>query len=228
MSSILKALRKLEEEKAARREGGFDIARDILRTSSRRRPAISWRLPAAILGAVLLFGWGGYRLAIPSAPVPASVPVIGQPLPASTVAPPKNPALSAAIPPAAMLHPRTVVAEPPIVEEVIEHDIPASFPVQTRARPIPAAKAGPAPVASSPVPAVPPSPKTQAAVQDILPALVLSDIVYHDDPDARLAIINDLPVMLGTAIDETVVEEILRDRVRLSRNGKIFEIRIAN
>lgn len=82
--------------------------------------------------------------------------------------------------------------------------------------------------ASSPVTAVSPAPKAQAVVQDSVPRFVLSSIVYHEDPDARLAVINDLPVMLGTAIEEAVVDDIFRDRVRLSQNGKSFEIRLKN
>lgn len=65
MSSILKALKKLEEEKARKEGGSSDIARDILRTPYRRRrqnlfgPAVAIAIGAAALAVVLI---GGYRL----------------------------------------------------------------------------------------------------------------------------------------------------------------------
>ena len=265
MSSILKALRKLEEEKAATRDGGLDIGRDILRASG-RRPALSWPLPAAILGAVLLVGWGVYQFAVPSAPVALMAPATRAPAPASAPVPPAQTPVSLLpprpiAPPAPLnLSPRTVVAEPPVVEETMANEEPASFPAAVRSRPSakplaavvpmpaplpkavavptapPAAAIAPAPVA---VPVVPPAtvatPAIVAAPAVVAappaaappgPALLLSGIAYHDDPEARLAVINDLPVMIGTFIESAVVEEILRDRVRLSRDGKSFEIRL--
>ncbi|MBE0599431.1 MAG: general secretion pathway protein GspB, partial [Desulfuromonadales bacterium] len=56
-----------------------------------------------------------------------------------------------------------------------------------------------------------------------LPDLVVSGIVYLDDPEARLAVVNDLPVMLGTTIEGATVVEILSDRVRFRRDGRFFE-----
>ncbi len=55
MSSILKALRKLEEEKAAIGDGGVDIARDILKRSAREKPQNHfWPLASAALFSLLI------------------------------------------------------------------------------------------------------------------------------------------------------------------------------
>jgi hypothetical protein len=55
-----------------------------------------------------------------------------------------------------------------------------------------------------------------------IPDLRIDEIVYHQRPDSRLAVINDLPVMQGTDIDGAHVEEILSDRVRFSFKGVRF------
>jgi general secretion pathway protein B len=74
-----------------------------------------------------------------------------------------------------------------------------------------------APPASTPSPA---RIETPAAA----PHLVLSGIAFYAERDARLAVVNDLPVMEGTVIEGAVVEEILADRVRFSREGRAFEV----
>jgi hypothetical protein len=55
MSSILKALKKLEEQKSEKKEGAVNIARDILRTSRSAKKAENWILPTAVV-ALLLTG----------------------------------------------------------------------------------------------------------------------------------------------------------------------------
>lgn len=62
MSSILKALKKLEEEKAGKQEGAVNIARDILRTSRKAKKIENWILPTAIAALLLTAGMGGYVL----------------------------------------------------------------------------------------------------------------------------------------------------------------------
>ncbi|WP_305040998.1 hypothetical protein [Geoalkalibacter sp.] len=62
MSSILKALKKLEEQKANKEEGAVNIARDILRTSRKAKKIENWILPTAIAALLLTAGMGGYVL----------------------------------------------------------------------------------------------------------------------------------------------------------------------
>jgi general secretion pathway protein B len=64
------------------------------------------------------------------------------------------------------------------------------------------------------------APKSGAGI----PSLVVSGIAYLGDKDGRIAVVNDLPVMVGNLVDGARVEEILPDRVRFSRDGKKFEV----
>lgn len=276
MSSILKALRKLEEERASRRDGGLDIARDILRRPpSRRRPS-PWRHSATIsLLTVLLLGAGAWGVIQRLAPIPLPVEGVGE---ERTVSPPPAPepvssppaAETPFAPPANRL--ALVQAEPEIVEETIDDRptarvgekvstrpaVPPPKPVSERSPRLPAESsariavslpappprstaplsvpAAPAPTSAAPrepestsaAPVVAPSlpkPADQAPVP-VRPSLVVSGIAFHDDPDARLAIVNDLPVMRGTSVEGAMVEEILPDRVRFSLDGKSFEVRM--
>jgi len=56
--------------------------------------------------------------------------------------------------------------------------------------------------------------------------VTLSGIAWNKDSAVRLAIINGQPTALGASVDGVVVEEILPDRVKLSRNGRVFELLI--
>lgn len=53
MSSILKALKKLEEQKTEKKEGAVNLARDILRTSRKAKKPENWILPTAIVAFLL-------------------------------------------------------------------------------------------------------------------------------------------------------------------------------
>jgi general secretion pathway protein B len=52
----------------------------------------------------------------------------------------------------------------------------------------------------------------------------LSGIAWNKDSADRLAIINGQPVGTAASISGYRVDEILQDRVKLSRNGSSFEI----
>jgi general secretion pathway protein B len=81
-------------------------------------------------------------------------------------------------------------------------------------------------VAKTPVLAPPAKPAAPAVVpqQPARPNLVLSGIVFQPDRQARLAVVNDLPVMEGTVIEGARVEEILADRVRFAWEGSTLEV----
>lgn len=223
MSSILKALRRLEEEKSARREGNMDLARDILRLPGRRRHARpSWFLPAGGVSAIVLAAVAAFALLrTPEAPPPAirgAAPVAPQvSIPAPPPAPDapvpvkaSKPAAPAALP-AGML--RHLPAEEAVVEERIDDPgLPSAAKIRASAPKRPAAKSLP------PLPPLPPRPADRsaaAAAKPERPALRLSGIVYQDDPEGRVAVVNDLPVMKGTSIEGATVTDILPDRVRL-------------
>lgn len=89
------------------------------------------------------------------------------------------------------------------------------------------------PVATPPftVPVGSTPPVTVDPVETITPAAalpvdlpLLSGIVYQQQAEARMAILNDLPVMEGTEIAGYTLREIFPDRIRLSRNGHSYTV----
>jgi general secretion pathway protein B len=56
------------------------------------------------------------------------------------------------------------------------------------------------------------------------PSLRLSAIVWHEEPSKRIAMINGMISTEGSVIEGMKVEEIYPNRVRLSQNGRPFEI----
>jgi general secretion pathway protein B len=223
MSSILKALKKLEEEKAARRDGTIHLASDILkgeiRPGSRRR----WLLPALASGALIasvvaLLSLRGGTASSPGQqlPPPASAPPVprdavpaGQfPGAAQPSAPPTEEPVTVIIPPQAA--PRQPERRPNALRS-LPVPLPATAPLQTP----PAAKPAPPPEEKAPLPAV---------AEPAGPTLNVSGIAWQKDSANRLAIINGQPLATGTTIEGVLVEEILPDRVRFSHNRKSFEV----
>jgi len=191
MSSILKALKKLEDEKALKQGRQVDLARDILRPADPRRSS-PLRLPLLILVLILIGGLIGMVLMTwvtpqtPLVPV-AQAPQVVQPVPAQA--------------PASV--PDTGVGEPAA----------SPLPVVPAIQPVP------------PVHVTPPDPPTATTAHaQVRPQLVISGIVYPEDPEGRIAIINDLPTMTGALIDGARVEEIRAGSVVFSYAGERFEV----
>lgn len=203
MSSILKALRKAEDEKATAGEGSVDLAHDILKRSYDQRISVPWGL-VSFAGLVLVVLAAAGWLLFPRVQTPTSI-VAQQP---HTVA----------LPPA-KVQPGVLPVEK-IKDKLVEQTIPsAPQPVAIRAP------------KQSPAPALETGGETLTSAKRPDPVAILDlqvdEIVYHADPVSRLAIINDLPVMVGTDIGGARVEEILSDRVRFSYRGGEF-IRFKN
>jgi general secretion pathway protein B len=208
VSSILKALRKLEEEKSRSREGTPDIARDILKRGPRRK-AFPWMTFASVAVLVLAFALTGYILMgksefpePPQAQAIHEMPPAQSPAPAVSSSEQKNALqdVSAPAPPtaAARKTPTKVPAGPAWSAEPKA----APEPVKTAPAPRPAAK----------------------EIVDPLPALTLTGIAFQEDRESRLAVINDLPVMEGTVIAGARVVEISEDRVRFNYSGRSFDV----
>ncbi|NJD92334.1 MAG: hypothetical protein FIA91_12630 [Geobacter sp.] len=235
MSSILKALKKLEEEKLTPddepRRG--KVSSDILRQPREKRANSRLLLGIAIIGVLIVIllitlllrpAPKEASLPAPAATVPpVPAPSAGQqPLPASVPEVQKAPLLPAQ--PAMPLPATGAKAARPLPQETVSLPEPARAPV-TRKFPLPELPG------SEPLPAqaVPPKqlPKPPAqTVENSEPRLTLSGIAWNKDSAERIAIINGQPASTGSHIGGAVVEEILPDRVRLSSKGRVFELSI--
>lgn len=207
MSSILKALRKLEDDKSALGEGSVDIAHDILK----RRYENS-----ATSGNLLLVGLAGLAVAAAFAVLfwvywPMKQPQLGivEPPPPEPVVAQRPPAKG----PAADKGPVPEVNEPELSPILSQPEAKLGESQQPK---LSLPLIGQPNMAGTAVAKPPPVPPV------VLPDLLVSEIIDNRHPDARLAIVNDLPVMEATEIAGAQVVEILADRVRFSYKGIEF------
>lgn len=218
MSSILKALKKLEQEKAARTPGSLAIDSEILRDSAGRRP-VSATIFKGILPAALVFICGcvatymylnGSNRTLKKDPV-SSVAKIEKAIVAEVpvIAAPQN------RPDENIVKERSVAAVQP---KKLEAPSPAHKKLKVK-KSLPTA--APATVGNSPTaPVQPPDiPKT-------IPLLRVNGIAFEPDgaSGGNVAIINGNPVTGGASINGATVEEILKDRVRFSYKGERIEV----
>jgi general secretion pathway protein B len=186
LSSILRALKKLEADKARSRGGQIDLTRDILRPAEIRRHS-PFRTPLLIATLILAGGLFGMALMF-WVEVPVSLG------PGSEGPQPSTPAVIA----------------PPV-------ELPASPPADP-----PQSVSQPLPPATVTIPPADESPTASAT--PARPQLVITGIVYQDDPESRIAVVNDLPAMLGARIEGALVEEIRSGSVVFNYQGQRFEV----
>jgi general secretion pathway protein B len=198
MSSILKALRRLEEERARKSPVAPEIAASLLRRGARRRPVTSWIWPTVlaavvVVAAALLWSWR---------PAPVVSPIVTS-LASSTTSPGSAARQSGEV----------------IIEEVIDQRRPVLLPPTA---PVSAPKRLPAKVDSprKKVKSGGPAPTGERR------RLVISAIAWQDDSSARMAVVDGLPVMTGEFVGTAKVQEILRDRILFAEAGKLFTVSI--
>lgn len=165
MSSILKALKKLESEKSQRDELSTAVASDILRSSRKKRFRSASFVAGGLIVVAILFGLGGYFIA-------SSTDKEGE------VVAPVN-------------HEQTV----PVV-------------VSRQMQPPTVDRQMPDTNSSDPSPILP----------------VLSGIVYQENSEDRMAIVNDLPAMEGTLVEGYMIKTILPDKVVVVRDGVHYSL----
>ena len=213
MSSILKALRRLEEERARKSHVAPEIAASLLRGDSRRQKSSLWIWPAVfalVVVTLAVFFWS-WRPAVVS----------------NLSNPPASLTLSA---------PATLPVSSPagrggeiIIEEIVDQRqstlLPvAALPVSTPAHlpdkvkpPIQSREeAVPTPVANNPVPVF--ITERQSPV--------VSAIAWQDDSSARMAVVDGLPVMTGESVATARIVEILPDRILFEEGGERFTVRM--
>lgn len=222
MSSILKALKKLEEEKTQRRPALLHIDSDILRPGEEKR-----RFSPISMGALalLLFIGGSvatYLLMTRLLPSPRSAdrPAVQQgPVRQST----------APAPPPAVPYPPAIPVEPLPAEIVVMPATPAARIIGRQPRRQTGLKAiTPLPPATAHVPVSLPESTTvlpQAPpIGPAVPQLRVNGIAFQKEGAETMAIVNGTPVSVGSIVQGAKVEEITIDRVRLRYHGEMLEI----
>jgi hypothetical protein len=222
MSSILKALKKLEHEKTVRLPHSLKIDTDILRTVDSSSGFSPYSLALLFL---LVFG-GGAAVALyfirdtkapqetgTSQPVTAAK-ALQTKVPQPVITPETLPAEIVVVParrePSGEA-PRTKQKKPPVAGKAASavDRVPAKEAVsgisEVRKEADKAAKGA--------VPAV-------AAV----PNLRVNGIAFQNSGADSMAIVNGTTVSSGSIIEGTTVEEVRKDRVLFQRNGEKFEI----
>jgi len=205
MSLILDALKKLEQEKVARRARQADL-RPAITGGARHSATPRWRLPLLVAGAVILA-------------VAVTIAVMGvvsrRQTPESAVSAPAAPRADAS-PPVVIPPPAPVVAPstPPPAPLPLVALPPAPVP-----QPVPKAeKAGVRPFAE-------PEPATQTAA----PAdLKVTGIAWQDERKARRAVVNGSLAGEGAVISGARIIEIRQEQVRFSRDGATFIVPITS
>jgi general secretion pathway protein B len=223
MSSILKALKRLEHEKASRKPDSFNINADILKSSSSRKISSV----GVIFAACAVFACGSFAayLYLKNTMSPASVistspapkPEIRAETKIVTVIPSEQPVILPAD--QNMVQPK--VAVPVTVKTIPSLQPTVQFHQQQSVKSAETAPqslkqtADPKPLPSSTSSVNPPAKPT---------ALKLDGIAFQDGGVDSLAVINGTSVSKGSMIEGAKVEEVLKDRVRFSRGVDTFEI----
>lgn len=223
MSSILKALQKLEQEKSTRRQGAPDVAGDIAKPAAAKQRS-PWLIPAAMAGVTLLAvlityaAMGGFsrtRLAPVAVAPPAAT------LPEKATVSPTPAAVSPATTP-----PSTSMQLPISQKRQNKEVAPApTGTVATKSAPLPRQQAVTPP--QSPAQTTPPVPVKADPISSAtppLPALKVTGIAWDKDSSSRLAMVNGAAVAEGGAVGGARVEEIFPDRVRFTAGKQNFEV----
>jgi hypothetical protein len=209
MSFILKALKKLENEKAASRPAPVEIDSAILApdrssfSSPRRR--VGWTIiPLALLTGTCIIYFVAYKTPPPVTEgrkmVPQAAPTAQTPPPGQVIEPPvERPAQVNAGSNTPVAH-----QQAPFRRKG-ERNRPESAHMQSDYTP-------------------PSEPLHQASFAAAPPALTVSGIALQDDPSESMAVINGALVKTGMTVGGSLVERIFLDRVRFKGSGGPFEV----
>jgi general secretion pathway protein B len=204
MSSILEALKKLEDEKAARLNNPGHFTGKVIKTGRKQKGQPRWLLPTgmavvaavAVLATYILMGGlsAGNKRDQPAISAEQHQGAAPSGMPASI---PSLPSPGA--------HIRTLHHSPPSQTAFQAHpgnSTPTQGPPGSRQAETPAT------VSNAPG----------------IPALKVTGIGWQKDNSDRMAVINGRPVTEGAVVEGARVEEIFPDRVRFSINDRTFEI----
>ncbi|OGU14914.1 MAG: hypothetical protein A2076_15495 [Geobacteraceae bacterium GWC2_53_11] len=222
MSSILKALKKLEDEKTGYSPDSLNIDSDILKNSEPSRSAS----PVTVVLVLLLMFGGGAAAAyflmketkVPSATAKTQAPAVAeiiQPPAAIQVTKQVSSQVKAAVIPvqkksnaAATPHQQKKVSTGKTSQATAKKSDKTNT-LRSKDKPL----------------------QTGTAAQDELPAPVavpsirVNGIAFQNTGADSMAIINGIPVSSGSVVEGAIVEEIRKDSVVFRRNGEKFEVK---
>lgn len=223
MSSILKALKKLEHEKSDHRPDSLKIDSDILKVTD-SSPRFS---PLGMVLLFLLVFGGGISVAFFFMKDTKTTLATIKPQPEITVKsnpPPVTPTV---------VKPETLPAEIIVIPARNEPTVEISRKQQQK--PAAAGNAAdnivkkPARAAISNI-SEKPKEATEAANSEIpapsVPTLRVNGIAFQNNGADSMAIVNGTPVSSRSVIEGITVEEVQKDRVLFQRNGEKFEIQL--
>ena len=236
MSSILKALKKLEQEKAVRHNGNTDIAKGILRNVPKGKKRPGWLFPVSMAGAALVASLVTFALMAGFQPANRSAATDAKSQEAI-----KTPPVPARGPSAPMAESRDALRRignqsdrvVPKTMRTVKSPVPGKSPSAgiRSARPLPeAAWESPSLPSDAPSPpkaqesAAKAGPLMKPALGRSLLALTVTGIAWQKDSTDRIAIVNGTSVSEGVMVEGARVEEIFQDRVRFSFDKQTFDI----
>lgn len=216
MSSILEALKKLEDEKAARRGGMGNLASKVAKTGRRTRQTSMALIAGGMLAVavvsilatyIAMNGFSGHRddKSVLKWPAQTSPPPVTPLLPTGASAPPRGSAS------------QTVLL--PIETTKVIPGRPGTPAAVTR---ISGQRTSTGRVSPPSAPQETPSERTASGKS--VPSLTVSGIAWQKDNVNRMAVVNSTPIREEGMVEGAVVKEILPDRVRFSFNGKEFDV----
>lgn len=214
MSSILKALKKVENDRATRQPDALKIDSDILRPDTPSGHSTAGIIAAAFLliagGAATTYLFTGRTVSPEKKAATAQFPASAPQLPAQPSA--KIPLET--LPPAILVVP----AQSSRSERMPPHTPKTSKRAQA-GRDTSANRQRSAVHSTSATPAATAVPETAPR-----PALRVNGIAWQNSSADSMAIINGTAVSNGKVIEGVEVEEIQKDRVRFNYRGEKFEI----
>jgi general secretion pathway protein B len=218
MSSILEALKKLEDEKSARLSGGGNIAGKVVKPGRRVKEQPRWLLPLGIVVVAAVAVVVTYIVTLTSHRDEPSIVSTQTESNSTNQQPVSKESRQFSVP---STSPGSLPSMPST--EVRDEPIPPSpsIKVEKRASPInslprkPESESGQAEKSSEP---------PQLAVPSDHPSLKVAGIAWQRGNSERMAIVNGKPVTEGEIVEGAKVEEIFPDRVRFSYDEKTFDI----
>ena len=230
MSFILKALKKVDQEKTVKKEGTVDLHTALLTDTDSKKETSPWIVRGAALVLVLIVAgaltWKFMKPGKTSKRAASRAARISRISPAPEV--PQASAVPAPAP-APVQAPSSAPVPLPVAAPV---PAPAAAPAQVTARS--AAAPGPQISADTPrktrhasagkqPPARAPRELTGTAPAD----LKVNGIAYQDEPADSMAVVNGVLVKRGMTVGGMKVDEIFRDRVRFSGRDGLFDLQLS-